>query len=154
MRRRRGFTFVEVLVVVIVIGILTTLAVLKYIDLRHRALSAGATADLQAVRLAAYSAWYEHTTWPAEAGAGTVPPDLTPYLPVGFSFSKSEYTLDWDNFVPPSGGPTGSMQLGVVVSSSNARLMKALQDNLGSKAPFFVLGNTLTFVIIGPDGRI
>jgi hypothetical protein len=46
------------------------------------------------------------------------------------------------------------MQLGVVVSSSNVRLMKALQDNLGSKAPFFVLGNTLTFVIIGPDGRI
>ena len=154
MRRRRGFTFIEILVVIVVMSILTTLGILKYIDLKHRALSASATADLQAVRLAAYSSWYEHGTWPGESGAGTVPPTLVQYLPVGFTFSRPEYTLDWDNFVPPSGGPTGTMQLGVVVTSGNARLMKALQDNLGSKAPFFVLGNTLTFVIIGPDGRI
>jgi type IV pilus assembly protein PilA len=153
-RRRRGFTFVEMLVVVIVLSILASLAILKYIDLKHRALSASATADLQAVRLAAYSAWYEHGTWPAESGGGTVPPALVPYLPVGFSFDKPEYQLDWDNFVPPGGGPSGAMQLGVVVSSTNARLMKALQDNLGSKAPFFAVGGNLTFVIIGPDGRI
>jgi prepilin-type N-terminal cleavage/methylation domain-containing protein len=152
--RRRGFTFVEILVTVIVLGVLSSLALLKYIDLRHRALSASATADLQAVRLAAYSVWYEHGTWPPEVSAGTIPPGLTPYLPGGFSFIKPEYTLDWDNFVPPGGGPTGAMQLGVVVSSSNARLMKALQDNLGNKAPFFVVGGNLTFVIVGPDGRI
>ena len=75
MRRRRGFTFIEILVVIIVMSILATIAVLKYIDLKHRALSASATADLQAVRLAAYSAWYEHSTWPAETGAGTVRAD-------------------------------------------------------------------------------
>ncbi len=154
MTRRRGFTFIEVLVVVIVLSILASLAILKYIDLKHRALSASATADLQAVRLAAYSAWYEHGSWPTDVGAGTVPPSLVQYLPVGFVFNKPEYTLDWDNFVPANGGPTGTMQLGVVVSSSNTRLMKALQDNLGSKAPFFVVGGTLTFVIIVPDGRI
>ena len=88
MKRRRGFTFIEVLVVMIVMSILATHAVLKYVDLRHRALSSSATADLQAVRLAAYSAWYEHSTWPADAGAGTVPPALTPYLPGGFTFSR------------------------------------------------------------------
>jgi len=154
MTRRRGFTFIEILVVMIVLSILSSLAILKYIDLRHRALSASATADLQAVRLAAYSAWYEHGNWPNEEGAGVVPAGLVPYLPVGFIFSKPEYTLDWDNFVPPGGGPSGAMQLGVVVSTTNARLMKALQDNLGSKAPFFVVGGNLTFVIVGPDGRI
>jgi prepilin-type N-terminal cleavage/methylation domain-containing protein len=154
MRRRRGFTFVEILVVIIVLSILSTLALLKYIDLKHKALSASATADLQAVRLAAYSAWYEHGAWPGEVGAGTVPPGMVSYLPTGFTFSKSEYTLDWENFVPPAGGPSGGMQLGVVLSSGNSRLMKTLQDNLGSKAPFFVVGGTLTFVIIGPDGNI
>ncbi|HEY7482263.1 MAG TPA: prepilin-type N-terminal cleavage/methylation domain-containing protein [Gemmatimonadales bacterium] len=154
MRRRRGFTFVEILIVIIVLSILSTLALLKYIDLKHKALSASATADLQAVRLAAYSAWYEHGAWPGEVGAGTVPPGMVSYLPTGFTFSKPEYTLDWENFVPPSGGPSGGMQLGVVLSSGNSRLMKTLQDNLGSKAPFFVVGGTLTFVIIGPDGNI
>ena len=154
MRRRAGFTFIELLVVVIVLSILTGLAVLKYMDLKHRALSASATADLQAVRLAAYSAWYENGAWPGEEAAGSVPPGLVQYLPGGFTFSKPEYTLDWENFVPPGGGATGSMQLGVVVTTPNTRLMKALQNNLGSKAPFFVVGGTLTFVIVGPDGRI
>ena len=154
MRRRRGFTYIELLVVIIVLSVLAGLAVLKYMDLKHRALSASATADLQAVRLAAYSAWYENGVWPDEVGAGAMPPGLVQYLPSGFSFSKPEYTLDWDNFVPPGGGPSGAMQLGVVVTSPNTRLMKALQNNLGSKAPFFVVGGTLTFVIVGPDGRI
>ncbi len=154
MRRRRGFTFIEILVVVIVLGILSSLAILKYIDLKHRALTSSAIADLQAVRLAGYSAWYEHGVWPGEVGAGFVPAGLVPYLPGGFTFSKPEYTLDWDNFVPPGGGPSGAMQLGVVVTTSNPRLMKALQNNLGSKAPFFAVGGTLTFVIVGPDGTI
>jgi len=156
MRRRRGFTFIEILIVMIVLSILSGLAILKYIDLRHRALSASATADLQAVRLAGYSAWYEHGVWPAGEGAGVVPGGLVPYLPGGFTFSKPEYTLDWVNFVPPGGGPSpeGELQLYVEVTSSNARLMKTLQNSLGNKAPFFAVGGNLTFVIVGPDGRI
>jgi prepilin-type N-terminal cleavage/methylation domain-containing protein len=154
MTRRRGFTFIEILVVMIVLSILAGLAILKYIDLRHRALTTSAIADLQAIRLAGYSAWYEHGVWPAEVGAGVVPGGLVPYLPGGFEFSKPEYTLDWDNFVPPGGGPTGAMQLGVVVTSSDTRLMKTLQNSLGSKGPFFAVGGTLTFVIVGPDGKI
>jgi prepilin-type N-terminal cleavage/methylation domain-containing protein len=154
MTRRQGFTFIEILVVMIVLSILAGLAILKYVDLRHRALSTSAIADLQAVRLAGYSAWYEHGVWADEVGPGVIPGALVPYLPSGFNFAKPEYTLDWDNFVPPGGGPTGAMQLGVVVTSSDVRLMKTLQYNLGTKAPFFAVGGTLTFVIVGPDGRI
>ena len=80
MSRRRGFTFIEVLVVMIVIGILATLGVLKYIDLKHRALSprpwptsGGPPGGLQRLVRAPAS-------WPAEVGAGVVPPALTPYL--------------------------------------------------------------------------
>ncbi len=154
MTRRRGFTFIEILVVVVVMSILATLGILKYMDLKHRALSASATADLQAVRVAAYSAWYEQGAWPGEVGAGMTPGGLEQYLPAGFSFSRPDYTLDWDNFVPPGGGANGLIQLSVVVTSSNARLVKSLQNNLGSKAPFFVVGGNLTFVIVGPDGKI
>ena len=152
-RDERGFTFIELLVVIIVIGVLATLGVLKYIDLRHRALSAQAVSDFEAIRLAAYGAWYETGVWPAEADAGAMPPGLAPYLVTGFSFDKDEYTLDWENFVPPGGGPSGGMQLGVVLTSTNSRLTNALAQNLGSKAPFFVVGGNLTYVIIGPDGQ-
>ncbi len=153
-RRRRGFTFIELLIVMIVIGMLAGLALLKYIDLRHRAMSAHAIADLETIRLAGYSAWYETGVWPGEVGPGVTPAGLAPYLSGGFSFTKPEYTLDWENFVPPGGGPTGGMQLGVVLTSSNARLTQALAQNLGNKAPFFILGGNLTYVIVGPDGRI
>ena len=151
--RRRGFTFVELLIVMIVIGLLAGLGMLKYVDLKHRAMSAQAIADLEAIRLAGYSAWYETGAWPADAGAGMVPPALAPYLSSSFSFSKQEYTLDWENFVPPGGGPSGGMQLGVVLTSSNPRLTQSLIKHLGNKAPFFVVGGNLTYVIVGPDGR-
>ena len=152
-QRRRGFTFIELLVVMIVLGLLSTLGLLKYMDLKHRAMSAHAVADLEAIRLAGYSAWYETGAWPAEAGTGLVPPGLAPYLPNGFSFSKPEYTLDWENFVPPGGGASGGMQLGVVLTSSNTRLTRALTQNLGNKGPFFIIGGNLTYIIVGPDGR-
>jgi prepilin-type N-terminal cleavage/methylation domain-containing protein len=152
-RSRRGFTFIELLIVMIVLGILAALATLKYIDLRNRAFTSQAASDMEAVRLAAYSTWYETGSWPADVGPGAVPLEMTPYLPKGFAFTRPEYTLDWENFVPPSGGPSAGMQLGVVISSSNTRMQLALEQMLGNKGPFFITGSDLTFVIIGPDGR-
>lgn len=152
-RNRRGFTFIELLIVVIVLGILAGLGVLKYIDLRHKAMSAQVIGDLEAIRLAAYTGFYETGKWAPDAGAGVKPAGLDTYLSRSFSFSKPDYTLDWENFVPPGGGPSGSMQIGVVVSATNPRLARTLALNLGSKTPFIVVGNTLTYVIVGADGR-
>lgn len=151
--RRSGFTLIELLTVMIVIGLLAGMAILRYIDLRHRARAAEAAADLEAVRLAAYGAWYENGTWPGEVGPGIVPPGLVQYLPASFRFDKSEYTLDWENFVPPGGGPSGGMQLGVVVTASDPRLQRALAQTLGNKGPFVNVGGTLTFIIVGADGK-
>jgi prepilin-type N-terminal cleavage/methylation domain-containing protein len=152
-RTRRGFTFVEMLIVMIVLGLLAAIASLKYIDLRNKAITAQAAADMEAVRLAAYSTWYETGAWPSEAGPGVVPPELLPYLAKGFTFTRPEYTLDWENFIPPGGGASAGMQLGVVIISSNTRMQLALEQSLGNKGPFFITGSDLTFVIIGPDGR-
>lgn len=153
-RGRRGWTMVELLTVMILMGLLAGIAVMKYIDLKHRALSAQATADLESVRLAAYSAYYEIGSFPPETGAGVVPAGLIPYLPKGFLFNRADYMLDWENLVPADGGPSAGMQLGVVLTSTNQRLAKVLAQTLGDKSPFFMIGNTLTFVIVGPDGKI
>jgi prepilin-type N-terminal cleavage/methylation domain-containing protein len=152
-RMRRGFTMVELMVVMVVMGVLAGLAVLKYIDLRNHALAAQASADLETVRLAAYSAWYETGSWPADAGPGMLPVGLGPYLPGGFTFQRAEYTLDWENFVPPGGGTSAGMQLGVVLTASTVRLSNALVQALGTKGPFVINGTDLIYVIVGPDGR-
>lgn len=151
-RSRIGFTFIELLTVLIVMALLAGLAILKYIDLTHWARSAQVAGDLEAVRIAAYGAWYENGKWPTEVGPGIVPPGLAQYLPAGFSFQRKEYTLDWENFVPPNGGRTAGMQVGVVVSSSDPRLQRALESALGNKLPFIEVGGDLTFIIVGPDG--
>jgi type II secretory pathway pseudopilin PulG len=151
--RRVGFTIVELLTVIIVLGLLAGIAILKYIDLTHRARTAQVTGDLEAVRLAAYGYWYETGNWPAEVGAGVVPPGLGPYLPGGLTFQRKEYTLDWENFAPPGGGPSAGMQVGVVITSTDPRLQRALEQTLGNKMPFVDAGGTLTFIIVGPDGN-
>jgi prepilin-type N-terminal cleavage/methylation domain-containing protein len=153
MRRRAGFTLLELLMVMIVIGLLAGMAILKYIELRHRARTAAVAADLQVVRLAGYGAFYETGTWPADASDGVVPAGLKPYLATNFSFAKPDYTLDWENFVPPGGGPSGGMQVGIVINASDPRLQQALVQALGNKLPFVNVGGTLTFVIVGPDGK-
>jgi prepilin-type N-terminal cleavage/methylation domain-containing protein len=152
-RRRAGFTFVELMTVLIVLGLLASLAILKYIDLTHRARAAQAAGDLEAVRIAAYGAWYETGKWPAEVGPGIIPPGLAQYLPAGFTFQRNEYTLDWENFVPANGGQSAGMQVGVVVSSNEPRLQRALENALGNKLPFTDVGGVLTFIIVGPDGN-
>jgi prepilin-type N-terminal cleavage/methylation domain-containing protein len=152
-RRRAGFTFVELMTVLIVLGLLASLAILKYIDLTHRARAAQAAGDLEAVRIAAYGAWYETGKWPAEVGPGIIPPGLAQYLPAGFTFQRNEYTLDWENFVPANGGQSAGMQVGVVVSSTEPRLQRALENALGNKLPFTDVGGVLTFIIVGPDGN-
>jgi prepilin-type N-terminal cleavage/methylation domain-containing protein len=151
-RPRAGFTIVELLTVMILIGVLASIAILKYIDLRHRARASAAAGDLQAIRIAAYSAWYETGSWPGEVGPGVTPPGLVTYLPANFSFTRPEYTMDWESFVPPGGGPSSSMQVGVVITSSDPRLQSAMQQQLGTRLPFIYVGGTLTFVIVGPDG--
>ena len=45
MRRRRGFTLLELMVVVIFIALLAGIAVLKYIDMRNAAIAAGNSGD-------------------------------------------------------------------------------------------------------------
>ena len=152
-RSRGGFTIPELLIVMIVIGLLAGLGILKYIELRHRARAAAVAADMQAVRLAGYSAFYETGAWPGDASAGVVPAGLVPYLSANFSFAKPEYTLDWENFVPPGGGPSGGIQVGIVITSTDPRLELALVQTLGNKLPYVYVGGTLTFVIVDSDGR-
>ncbi len=147
-RRRRGFTFVELLIVIIVLGLLASLGVMRYLDLKYRALAASATSDMESVRLAAYGAMSNDADWPPEQPSGVVPPEMVPMLGSNFSFNRPEYQLDWENL----GAGGGGMQVGMTVTSNNQRFMRALTQIVANKGPFIMVGNQLTLVIVGPDG--
>ncbi|HEX6089233.1 MAG TPA: type II secretion system protein [Gemmatimonadales bacterium] len=152
---RRGFTFIELLIVLAVIGILTTLGVLRYIDLRNHAIASGVVSELNAIRLATYNYWADRNTFPPDAGAGVTPVGMTPYLRNGFSFARTQYTFDYENFAGTAdGGASAGLQVGIVVTTVDNGLAAILARRAAGGLPYFMVGNTLTYVIVGPDGRM
>jgi len=147
-KRRRGFTIIELLTVTIILGILSGIAILKYMDLRNAARAAEVASDFRTVMVAAYGYYSDNNDWPPDGSAGVIPPSLVQYLPGSFSFSKPEWTLDFDNL--GLGGP--DYVVGVTLSTANADLMNKLVRTLGTKQPYFKGGGTLTYIISAPDG--
>ena len=150
-RCRRGFTLIELLVVFVVLGILSSIAILKYIDLRMSAQAARVASDFNAIKVGVYAYYTDGNTWPAETGPGVVPPELVPILSQGFSFVRDVYTLDYDYF-PISGTGPGGYIVGVTVTSTNPKLMTKLEQILGRSMPFMLSGGGLTYIIVGSDG--
>ena len=148
--RRRGFTLIELLTVVVILGLLSSLAVLKYIDLTRTAYTAKIVGEFLAVRLAAYNFEADHNNhWPADEAPGVVPPEMAAYLPGNFSFVAPTYVLDWDNLSPDN----TPYQLAISVTTNDARLQNALVQNLGHRAPYFFAGNRLTYVLVDAHGN-
>ena len=149
-RRKRGFTFVELLVSMTVVGILSAVAVPKYIDLKRRANTTKVIGDIQVVRVAVMTFFADSAYFPAEVGAGVTPQNLQKYLPIGFSFSEPRWTLDYENWsVDAESGVTDAPSLiGVSVTTQDPELGEATSRVLGN-VPQFSAGNTVTFLISG-----
>ena len=150
LRSRRGWTMIELITVLMVIGLLVNLAVLKYLDLTRSGYTAKIASDFTTVRLAAYNYEADHNnSWPTDAGPGVIHPDLEPYLPRGFTFTHALYTYDWDNNSPG----TTPYQTAISMTTSDERLLRVLQNSLGTNAPYYFAGNKLTFVLIDEYGN-
>lgn len=102
---RRGFTLVELMICVIIVGLLASIAGPKFQAIRRRATATQILGDFTVVQHAALSFFVDSQYFPPEAGSGDLPPNLQKYLPSGFSMKKPEWTLDYENW--PGGGIPG-----------------------------------------------
>ncbi len=151
-RRRRGYTFVEMLTVMMLIGALAGLAIPHLTYMKRRAIVAQAIAESHTVRLAALTYHSEHGEWPAEAGAGVVPPELVSYLPSGYTFDKGQYQLDWEMWALPDGmpqQPQNGVLVGVSMFTDDTELGRIFLDALGPAAAKFTSGNHYTYIVLG-----
>lgn len=154
-RRRRGFSIIELLVVLTIIGILVRFGMPKYWELRRQAEARAIIGDVLAVRMAVYQYNTEKASWPADAGPAVVPPDLVPLLPDQFPFNRDKYTLDFDVWTA-SGGLSGSSASGVIVgvavTSADTSLVKVMRAAT-AHLPRIVSGAKTTFVLAGMGGN-
>lgn len=150
MRDRRGFTLIELIVVTILLGILASIAVLKFMDLRNNAIAAQMSQELRSIHVAVLNFHADTEAWPAETGPGVVPPGLASLLPgqLAASLDRGQYVLDFENF--GSGAP--DVMIGVSVTTGDPKLFAKFVQYLGTQSPFFVSGGTMTYLISGPGG--
>lgn len=147
--RRGGFSLVELLMVVTIVGLLAGLAIPNFRSVTYRARAADIAGDLEVVRVAALNYNAEALTWPDDAALGSVPSELDGYLPEGFSFQGSGYQLKLENLVFPGGlpgDPSTTRLIAVSVSVDMDELSNAVVDFLGG-AIVFSVGSTHTVVI-------
>jgi prepilin-type N-terminal cleavage/methylation domain-containing protein len=146
-RPRRGFSLIELMTVMAVIGLLAALGIPRYRDMKRRAYSAAVVSDFNTVRIASYNYFADNATYPPDGPVGSPPPALVPYLPQGFEFSTTSYTLDYE--VWPSPFNPSQLVVGVTVTSGDQELVNMIARNVRAGGLGIVNASGYTYIFAG-----
>jgi len=147
--RRGGFSLIELLMALSIVGLLAGMAIPNLRSMTFRARAAEVAAELEVVRIATLNFNADQSAWPGEAAQGTVPPELDGYLPEGYSFvDGTGYVLDFENISPIviPGEPGTNQLIAVAVILDNDELSNAVLEILGGSILFSV-GRKHTVII-------
>lgn len=95
-RRAAGFTLVEIMIVVVIIGLLAALAFPAFQKVRHRAQNTAFANDLRQVRAAAEQYILEMGAYPEDGYPGSFPPALVEYMPTDIASRPTPVGGFWD----------------------------------------------------------
>lgn len=130
MKSRRGYTLIELLIVLAVIGVLATIALPYYWDTRYRAIAANIVADYNNIRVASLAYHATSATLPATHAWSAVPVEFKPMLPDSFGFGRGAYEYRWYLWTGASMGgefATQGLVAGMGVRSDDAKIIEAIR---------------------------
>jgi prepilin-type N-terminal cleavage/methylation domain-containing protein len=87
--RRRAFTLVEIMIVVLIIGLLAAIAVAVFDQARRRSLATRYANDFNKFEAAFQQYTLEHGGWPPASAGGTMPTGMSGLLPERFVQSSA-----------------------------------------------------------------
>jgi len=149
-RGRQGFTFVELLMAMTIVGILSAVVVPKFTEMKRRATATQILGDFGVMRHAAMTFYVDSGYFPREAPGGELPANLATYLPAGFEMQKQGWSMDYENWTMTTGTvfTNTGVAIGVSFTIPDERLGHTAMKLVGN-APAFTVGTKYTFLISG-----
>lgn len=148
-RVQAGFTLVEVLVVLAVLSIVSTIAAVRLQEAYYRGRAVKIIEDVNVIKVAAFQYYTDNGVFPRDVDAGRAPDGLEVYLGNRIRWVQRDYSYDWDLWIRPNGDPahpaTGVL-IGVSFLTEDVKLREAVLRTY--RGPILqTLATSTTFVI-------
>jgi hypothetical protein len=147
MRIRRAFSFTELLLTMMLIGLLARIAIPRYREMQLRATAAAIVGDVHAIRVAAFTHHAEKGSFPPDEATGTLPAELVAELPAGFRFDRPDFDYDWHVWSTTNSAGDSETIVGIAVLVSDPRLATRLVFAAGAGYIPIVTSSQVTFLV-------
>lgn len=150
-RKPKGFTLVEIMIVVVIIGLLASMAMSTFNKLREAAQNSATTNDLRIFAGIFNTYQLEEGQWPGDNFPGVVPPGMEDYFPGGNAGVFAERTpiggnYDWDYEVH-AGVRAAISVADSIASAEQLTRLETRADGQAGGGIYFVTGHRVVHVV-------